>query len=108
MTKREKEIFTILKDVALEDGIMKLDETKLISHAMRTAISFDWYLEEARKDGVIDEEERAKLEKLKNRIYNQAKEVAESDNTITKDEAKLLAKLSEKLEDLADYDDMEE
>ena len=65
MTSKEKEIFQMLKEIALEDGIMKLDETKIIAHAMRTAITFDWYLQEAMKDGVIDDEERIKLDELK-------------------------------------------
>jgi hypothetical protein len=105
MTTKEKEIFEILKTVALEDGIMKLDETKIISHAMRTAITFDWYLEEAMKDGVIDEAEKAKLDQLKQRIYDESKKIAEQDALISRDEAKLLARLSEKLESLHDYEE---
>ena len=107
MTIREKDIFNFLKQIAMEDGVIRIDETQIISHAMRSAISFDWYLEEARKDGIIDEEERKKLDTLRQKIYEDAQKIAKRDDLVSHEEAVLLSKLADKLKEYRDYEDID-
>lgn len=107
MDPREKRIFDILKQIALDDGVMKVDETRIISVAMRSAASFDFALKKALEDDVITDEEKNQLEELRKNIYEDAAKIAESDNIITKDEAKLLYQLLEIVEDLKNFEDLE-
>lgn len=103
MKSKRKEIFDILKDTALQDNVMNLEEVNIISHAMRTAIGFDTYLTNALSDGFLSQDEKLQLSKLKDRIYSEAYKMAERDNKISENEARLLKKLSEYLENSDEF-----
>jgi hypothetical protein len=103
MKSKRKEIFEILKETALQDNVMNLEEVNIISHAMRTAIGFDTYLSSALSDGFLSQDEKLQLTKLKERIYNEAYKIAERDDKISENEAKLLKKLSEYLENSDEF-----
>ncbi|MCY3410767.1 MAG: hypothetical protein INQ03_03930 [Candidatus Heimdallarchaeota archaeon] len=94
MSSTEKKIFDFLKSIALEDGRMTVDETRIITTAMRTAISFDEYLIQALDDSVITEEEKERLNQLLDRIYVEAEKQAMRDDVVSDDEKELLSKLA--------------
>lgn len=95
MEDNEKKIFDVLKDIALEDNIVSLDETMIISHAMSKATSYEESLIRAKADGIITEEEKIELAELRQKVVTAAFEIAAKDRKISSDEAKLIKKLME-------------
>lgn len=81
---------------------MSPDETVIISNVLKTAVSFDKALNKAKLDGVIDDDERVELDKIRKKIFEEAANIAEKDEIITQEETKLLDKLLEIIISLKD------
>ncbi|MCY3410768.1 MAG: hypothetical protein INQ03_03935 [Candidatus Heimdallarchaeota archaeon] len=96
----EKEIFEILKKIAMKDNILKVDETRIIAVSMKNAITFQENLAHAMEDGVITDEEREKLNAILHKMYEEAEQQAMRDNVISDDEIVLLSRLSSYLDDM--------
>ena len=98
MSDTKKAVFEVLKSAAMEKNVMSGREAQIISMAMINAITFDDYLQKAKKKGIIDQKERDGLIGLLDRIYEGAMKQAIKDDFITPDECILLIRLSEFLE----------
>ena len=102
MLNVEKRVFEVLKTAAMQKEVMSGKEAQVIATAMRNAITFDRYLKQAKRKGVITENEKEELLLLSEKIYEGAMKQAIKDDFITPEECVLLVKLSEFLEDLVD------
>ena len=101
MTMENENLVEAMKAVVAEakkDGKITQDEYNLLIRISVDTAEYTMALEKASEDGVIDEEEEKMLAKLRKKIMKNAKNLAETDSEVTKDEFNLLLKLSDVLE----------
>ena len=84
--------------VAKSDGKVTEDEYNILKQLSFDVAQYTMTLEDAEKDGIIDQQERSKLEDLKSKLLENATEIANQDGVISDDEAALLDKLAEILD----------
>ena len=82
-----------LMEVANKDGIVSSDELEIIRQVKVDLDSYDLHLQEAQKDGNIDNEEMKILVKLRNLIIERADIIASVDGKLSDDEVDLLTTL---------------
>ena len=88
----------ILKEViavANSDGKITDDEYNILTQMSIDVAEYSIMLERFKSDGIIDADEKTKLQMLKKRILENAQIVAELDDEVTEEELNLLKKLQE-------------
>ncbi len=79
-----------LIEVAANDGIISQDEETLLKEINYSLDLFSKHLDNALSDGVITDDEREELLKLKEVLVNNALSIASDDHIISDDEMQLL------------------
>ena len=90
-TRLQKIIESITK-TALADGVITEEERQILESVQINVLVYDQALEDALEDGIIDQEEQ-------DTVLNDAYEIAEVSQGVSKDEIKLLQVLLAEIED---------
>ncbi len=101
MTNSGKKSFDRLVEIALRDGNISNDEKLLIDRITSDVDEYNQLLEDALKDNIIDEKERALLMKRRSKFWGDAKNIALADKSVSKEERALLEHLVEIIKELA-------
>ena len=83
-----------LFEAAMSDNVITDEEFELIQEVEFHIDKYELALIDAKKDGVIDDDEVEHLSQLKDEILNQAHSIANADDVINEDEKILLLTLS--------------
>ena len=85
-----EEIWKLLREKALSDGIITLEEEKLISNIVLDVEAYNQMVHEAREDGKITENEKTELFEGRIEILEKAYAIAREDQNISDDEVEIL------------------
>jgi len=88
-----QKVWKNLKDIALEDGIITVEEELLITNIITDLDVYSDSLDKAMADGIITKNERHELFEGRMRILERAYSTARKDLVISNDEAKLLKEI---------------
>jgi tellurite resistance protein len=87
-----------IADLAKEDGKITPEEYNILKRLSFDVAEYLITLETSKEDGVIDDEEKAELLRLKEKIVHNAKNIAASDGIIDNDEEQLIKKIVDLLD----------
>ncbi|MFW9961834.1 MAG: hypothetical protein ACFFDV_12515, partial [Candidatus Thorarchaeota archaeon] len=91
-------IWSQLREIALEDKVINQEEANLIDAIVLDIRAYGDVLEQALKDGKINEEEQESLFKARDRIWVEANNMAAKQVELSDDLKAILSKLAELLE----------
>lgn len=95
MSLNREDVWKKLKEIALEDGIITLDEELLIDAVVKDSEYLDTVLTSALEDTVITLEEQQFIEETIQNIEHKALDLAKSDLHLSDEEINLLQKLTQ-------------
>ncbi len=84
------DVWQILREIALEDGVITPEENKLISNIVLDVEAYTNMVDRALDDGVITKSETTELFEGRIEILEKAYAIAREDRNISKDEIELL------------------
>lgn len=88
-------LLSSMTNKALDDGIITEDERALLKSVFDDLKDYNWWLQEALSDGVIDLSEEKRLKNLLYKIYENTWKTVIVDDVVTDDERALLDHLGE-------------
>ncbi|MHA2501726.1 MAG: hypothetical protein ACXAE3_02460 [Candidatus Kariarchaeaceae archaeon] len=101
LDERESRLQKIIESItraALADGKITPEEKGILESVQINVLIYDQALEDALEDGIIDKTEQDTLHALKHAVLNDAYEIAEVSEGVSKDELKLLQVLLAEIE----------
>lgn len=84
-------VWNNLIHVALDDGIITIDERKLLGQIMYNLNQYGELLEEAWEDGIITQNEKDSLYQARQKLFVETRDVADSNAVVTQDEQAILS-----------------
>ena len=97
-----RELVAAVSKAALADGKITQEEAEILEAVQINALIYDQAVDDAKEDGIIDQEEKDTITALKHQILNDAWDIASISEGVSNDELLLLQALLKKLEDSGD------